>query len=77
MGHPVSHNVEWRSVVSLLDDIGTTEQQHDGKLKATVGGRELVLTRPHGDDVDEQTIVDLRGLLVAGGYGAVDGTKED
>ena len=30
--HPVSHNIEWRSVVSLLEAVGSVEAHHDGKV---------------------------------------------
>ena len=35
--HPVSHNIAWRDVVSLLEAIGTVERHHDGKVEVTVG----------------------------------------
>lgn len=31
--HPVSHNVDWRAVVSLLEAVGSIVEQHAGKLK--------------------------------------------
>ena len=69
--HPSSSNVEWHSVVSLLDAVGQVEERHDGKLQVSLGGRKIVLTRPRGKDVSAQQIVDLRHLLVAAGLGAV------
>ena len=35
--HPVSHNIEWRSVVSLLETVGSVTEHHDGKLAVTLG----------------------------------------
>src|SRR5580698_2852020 len=35
--HPVSHNIEWRAVVSLLETVGTVSTSHDGKLDVSVG----------------------------------------
>jgi hypothetical protein len=69
--HPSSSNVEWHSVVSLLDAVAEVEQRHDGKLKVSLGGQTVVLTRPRGKDVSTQQVVDLRHLLVAAGLGAV------
>lgn len=69
--HPSSGNVEWHAVVSLLDAIAEVEQRHDGKLKVTVGGDTVVLTRPRGKDVSTQQLVDLRSLLAAAGLGAI------
>lgn len=68
--HPVSHNIEWREVVSLLDAIGTTVQQHGGKLDVTIGTQKEFIEEPHGKDVDEQTVLDLRRMLSSAGYHA-------
>lgn len=62
-GHPASGNVEWRQVRSLLDAVGTTREQHNGKLKVTVDGESLVRQPPHDKDVDREMIGDLRRLL--------------
>ncbi len=35
--HPVSHNVEWRAVLSLLEAVGTVTVRHDGKVAVTIG----------------------------------------
>src|SRR6185503_6279540 len=35
--HPASGNIEWRQVVSLLEEIGTVRHEHNGKLKVTLG----------------------------------------
>ena len=37
--HPVSHNIEWHSVVSLLEAIGSVVENHDGTVAATVGSQ--------------------------------------
>jgi hypothetical protein len=70
LSHPASGNVEWRQVLSLLDAIGEAVPQHNGKLKVTIGPETEVMTPPRGKDVDKQTIVDLRRMLEAAGYGA-------
>ena len=41
--HPVSHNIEWREVVSLLDAVATTVEQHGGKLDVTIAAVSGVL----------------------------------
>jgi hypothetical protein len=68
--HPVSHNIEWRSVVSLLETVGSVEAHHDGKVAVTLGSRTEFFDPPAGKDVDAQTVVDLRGLLSSAGYAA-------
>jgi hypothetical protein len=63
-----SSNVEWRRVVSLLDAVGTTQQEHNGKLKVTLGPETEIFQAPHGKDVDKQTLVDLRRMLTEAGF---------
>jgi hypothetical protein len=66
--HPASGNIEWRQVVSLLETIGTVTQEHNGKLKVTLGPETEVLPAPHGKDVDVQLVVDLRRMLKQAGF---------
>jgi hypothetical protein len=61
--HPASGNVEWRQVLSLLEEVGTVAEEHNGKVRVTLGPESEVLHRPRGKDVDEQMIVDLRRML--------------
>jgi hypothetical protein len=66
--HPVSHNIEWRSVTSLLEAVGTVSEHHNGKLEVTVGSQSAFLDPPRGKDIDEQMVVDLRRMLSEAGY---------
>jgi len=66
--HPASHNIEWRAVLSLLDAVGSVEHR-DGKIAVAVGSARAFIDIPESKDVDIQTVVDLRHLLAAGGYG--------
>jgi hypothetical protein len=66
--HPVSHNIEWRAVVSLLEAVGTVSTSHDGKLDVSVGTEKAFLDPPKGKDIDAQTVVDLRRMLAAAGF---------
>lgn len=68
--HPSSGNIEWRRVKSLLEAVGTTTQQHNGKLEVTIGGETEVLQPPRDKDIDQQLIVDLRRLLTRAGIHA-------
>jgi hypothetical protein len=67
--HPVSHNIEWRAVLSLLEVVGTVEESHDGKFVVTLGTETEILTRPRDKDIDIQEVVDLRRMLSTAGYG--------
>jgi len=64
---PSSGNVEWRRVLSLLNAVGTVEQEHDGRLRVTLGDETETFDRPHGKDVDVQMLVDLRRMLTRAG----------
>jgi hypothetical protein len=66
--HPVSHNIEWRDVLALLDEVGRVREEHDGKHIVNVGDERIVLSRPRDKDVDEQMVVDLRRILTGAGY---------
>jgi hypothetical protein len=69
--HPASHNIEWHSVLSLLEAVGSVERHHDGKYTITVGTESEVLTPPKHKDIDIQQVVDLRRMLISAGYRAV------
>lgn len=62
---PSSSNVEWRRVLSLLENVGTVREQRNGKFEVTIGDQTAVFQRPHGKDVDEQMLEDLRRMFTA------------
>ena len=66
--HPMSHNVEWRAVLSLLEAVGTVTVRHDGKIVVTIGSAREVLDPPRGKDIDDQMVEDLRRMLSSAGY---------
>ncbi len=65
--HPASGNIEWRQVRSLLEAVASVTEETNGNVKVTLGAETEVLRPPHGKDVDEQMIVDLRRMLTRGG----------
>ncbi len=67
--HPASHNIEWHAVVSLLKAVGTVVDHHDGTVVVTIGSETEYFDRPEHKDIDTQTVVDLRRMLNAAGYG--------
>jgi hypothetical protein len=71
--HPATGNIEWREVKSLLDAVGATTEEHNGKLQVTLGGETEVLEPPSGKDVDAQMIVDLRRMFTRAGATNGDG----
>jgi len=66
-----NHNVEWHDVVSLLEAVGSIEQQHDDMFLFRIGPETEVLTRPKEKDIDGQQLVDLRRILKDAGYDTV------
>ena len=64
-----AHNVEWREVISLLEAVGTVEEEHNGKFRVMLGESLLFLHRPKHKDVDTQMLVDVRTALESAGYG--------
>jgi hypothetical protein len=69
MRHPVSHNIEWRAVLSLLEAVGSVDHTHDGKFVVSVGSETRVFERPRNKDIDTTEVVDLRRMLTGAGYG--------
>jgi hypothetical protein len=65
--HPVSHNIEWRAVISLLEEVGTVTER-DGKVAVTVGSQTENFDRAGKKDVDVETVISLRHLLSVAGY---------
>jgi hypothetical protein len=65
--HPSSGNIEWRQVRSLLEAVATVTEEHNGKLRVTLGDETEVLQPPRTKDIDQQMIVDLRRMLSRAG----------
>jgi len=80
--HPVSHNIEWHAVVSLLEAIGSVVEHRDDMVAVTVGSGTEFFDAPAHKEIDTQTVVDLRRMLSGAGYGpdgeeAADTDQED
>jgi hypothetical protein len=67
--HPMSHNVEWHAVVSLLNEVASVTDRDDGNIEVRTGERTMVITKPHKKDVDPDELVAIRHLLESLGYG--------
>jgi hypothetical protein len=65
--HPVSHNIEWHDVLSLLESVATVTTKPDGRYTVTLGSETETFDAPRGHDIDEQQVVDLRRMLRAAG----------
>ena len=62
--HPVSHNIEWHAVLTMLKAIGSVSANtRDGMVAVTVGSGPNSRGVPAHKDIDTQTVVDLRRML--------------
>jgi hypothetical protein len=71
--HPVSHNIQWHDVLSLLEQVGTVEERHDGRYAVRIGSpeiKEVVFDVHKSHDLTEQQVVDVRKMLTDGGVTA-------
>ena len=66
-GHPVSHNIEWHDVVSLLGKVGTVVQEPNERWTVTLGTTTQTFDQPRHHDIDVAQVVDLRRMLEAAG----------
>ena len=65
--HPMSHNIEWRQVVHLLESLGTTVDGTHDSLHVTVNNETIVLHEPKHKDLAEEQIVQIRHFLLRAG----------
>jgi hypothetical protein len=65
--HPVSHNIQWHDVLSLLVSVGTVTAERDGRYAVTLGDETETFDAPRHHDIDEQQVVDLRRMLKGAG----------
>jgi hypothetical protein len=72
--HPLSHNLEWHSVTSLLQAVGQVQETHKGHLLVTIGG-ETETFDPRHKDIDAEQLTLLRKLLTKSGYSPDGGPK--
>jgi hypothetical protein len=62
--HPVSHNLEWRAVRSLMGRLGDVTEELNGNLKVMRNGQTLVLHPHHTKDVAEvEELMTLRHFI--------------
>jgi hypothetical protein len=60
--HPVAHNLEWRSLISVFHHLGELEEEANGKLKFSRNRQTLTLHR-RGKDVEVEDIMHIRHFL--------------
>jgi hypothetical protein len=68
--HPAGHNIEWRAVLSLVEAVGSADEQPSGKVSVTLGSQTEHFDPPRHKDIDTQAVVNLRQMLTEAGLGA-------
>jgi len=66
--HPVSHNIQWHDVLSLLQSVATVTEERDGRYRVTLGSETETFDAPRHHDIDEQQVIDLRRMLKGAGF---------
>jgi hypothetical protein len=62
--HPITHNLEWRAVRSMLTNFCEVAEEPNGNLRVTRNGQLLVLHPPRSKDVSEEDeVMALRHFL--------------
>jgi hypothetical protein len=73
--HPLSHNLAWRDVVSLISAIGNVDDKTNGDVTFRAAREQMSMTRPHDKDLAPDDVVGLRHFLTRAGW-APDGHRE-
>lgn len=65
--HPAPHNIEWHDVLSLLNCLGTATPRHGGGYTVVIGDEQVMLAHPHGHDLGDDEMRQLRTFLTKAG----------
>jgi hypothetical protein len=68
--HPVSHNIQWHDVLSLLEGVADVTKEKDGRYRVTLGAETETFDVARHHDLDEQQVVDVRRMLRGAGFTA-------
>jgi hypothetical protein len=62
--HPLSHNLEWHEVRTMLGELGQLTEESNGHIAVARNGHSLVLHRPHSKDItDIHELMEIRHFL--------------
>jgi hypothetical protein len=62
--HPITHNLQWHDVRSMLDSLAEVTEEHNGNLKYIRHGEVLILHPPkHKDLSDNKEVMEIRHFL--------------
>ena len=71
--HPLGHNIEWHSILSLLNSVAIVQESHKGHVVVTMGGESESFDPQHHKDIDAEQLTNLRRFLRKAGYGPGEG----
>ena len=66
--HPISHNLKWVDVLSLLAAAGTVEAKSGGDVRVVLGAEVELFNSQHNKDVTVEQIADLRRMFRHAGF---------
>jgi len=66
--HPLASNLEWMEVVELVGHIGSMAEQGSREFDVHVGGKHLLMHKPHTKNLTGPGVVDLRHFLQQAGW---------
>jgi hypothetical protein len=67
--HPLSHNIEWHAVLSLLNAVATVQETNKGHVLASIGDASEMFDPQRHKDIDADQLTNLRRLLRQAEYG--------
>jgi hypothetical protein len=65
--HPVASNLAWSDALHLIERLGTTRQEPNGRLLLAIGEHREVFHQPRGKALQAEDIAQLRKLLEGAG----------
>jgi hypothetical protein len=66
--HPLSHNLQWHDVLSLLEAIGTVDERKPDHYVVRIGSVAQTLDIPQAHDMTAEQVMGVRHLLQKAGY---------
>ena len=65
--HPVSHNIQWHDVLSLLEKVAVVTENSEGRYTVSLGSETQTFHAPRHHDISEDQVIDLRRMLAGAG----------
>ena len=65
--HPVSSNIAWSDALHLTERLGTSRQEHNGRILVEIGQQRHVFHQPHGKALAPEEVAQFRRFLESAG----------